>query len=247
MKVVTYRPDQLRWPQSLSSCQPPAYYVGGQWKTTYAVYPEPCYTHDEAMVVDLIAQCEAVCPLNPEHDAVLALLPHEFIGRNNGYTNCHSLYWRSDRTKWEDDYVDENGEAGKRGGIEHTIAICGKRIPPMPSMTRYLVAHEYGHAAFNHKRWTLGFDDRGADELEKIYMRMRGQPDYSETQETAGLNDWHLQIGEIVANDFRATIMHKETEYWPHLVPTLHRESVVAQWWLAQTRGEMETLMRDYR
>jgi hypothetical protein len=75
-------------------------------------------------------------------------------------------------------------------------------------MTRYLTAHEYGHIV----EWWIEYQ-RNIDEsqFDREYMEMRpgSSRDY-------GGRNWHRNVGELVANDFRICVTGIEPDFWPH-------------------------------
>jgi len=90
--------------------------------------------------------------------------------------------------------------------------LSGKRIPPHPAMTSYLVAHEYGHHvqwALEKKRGLKG--DSAVSEVDAEYMKLRPG---SHMDGSGG--KWHSKAGELFANDFRILVACIETEFWPH-------------------------------
>jgi hypothetical protein len=121
--------------------------------------------------------------------------------------------------------ADVDGKRAEVNGVAYSIVLCGKRIPPMASMTRYLVTHEYGHAAFNHAARLLGYTDRMGDRPERDYLSVRG------TEIAEGNRRWHQLASEIIANDFRTIVMRTEEDYWPHDVPRMGPTSAIAGWW----------------
>ena len=52
------------------------------------------------------------------------------------------------------------------------ICLAGKRIPPHPAMTRYLMGHEYGHGVFYHLARLRGFE-QDSEGLRKLYQALR--------------------------------------------------------------------------
>jgi hypothetical protein len=229
--VKLYGADDLHWPSFNDKEQTvPRYLVGRHnWIN---VYPEPCYRHS----MDLVQQCLEICEQKMKiEDGQIAILSHEFIGRNNGVTCQDHDYTARDKVekikchccdKMEDVYP-----------LSHTIALCGKPIPILPSMTKYLVAHEYGHAVWNHKCKILGYNG-GDTKLCEKYMALRGQDGY----DSSGPHPtWHREVHEIGANDFRILIAGAEVDFWPHDVP--RAESKLAEFWLADTREEMEKIL----
>ncbi len=243
MQVVALDSDDLHWPASNASSPSPAYGCGsGSYKRQFYVDPHPCYSHDVARVEDLLASCVGKSPHTEAGNSALYLLAHEFTGRNNGLAFEDPVYKRPDGTDWDeqikchccDDMLKLQGQA-------HSIVLCGKRIPIMPSMTRYLVTHEYGHTVWNRKRRLLGYTTGSNQKLQSLYMRLRGEPDYKERDN----EPWHQLVSEIVANDFRTLVMETECEFWPHEVPMASPGWAIARWWAATTREEMEAVMAE--
>ncbi len=230
-KVLTN--DDLIWPTASLQYKDPFYRCGaGSYPREVSVDPYPCYTHDQSLVEDLLAVCERAHPLPGAATQELCILSHEFVGRNNGFSWEDTIYRRPDETEWNEGIICYCGCAKiiNFQGQAHTILLCGKRIPIMPSMTNYLVAHEYGHVAFNHRRRLLGYTASDADKMKVEYMRLRGVPDWVE-RPTAR---WHELAGEIIANDFRILMAKQETEFWPHNVPHPHSASgkrAILTWW----------------
>ncbi len=181
--------------------------------------PFPAYPHDAGVAAGAADKAAQACP--PLYDIEIYLPNREEVGRTNGYsTNC---YPRS--------FVDGEWVTGLPLGL---IVMSGKRIPPHPAMTRYLVGHEYGH----HVCWMLG-KLRGAGHLQDDswlaeYATLRGLPDTTPPNGSGG--NWHRALEEIFACDFR-THLGVENEYWPH--PGIPRAADVAaenssfrSWWV---------------
>lgn len=233
MKIIPLSPDQLVWPAGTLGGQPsPCYRIGsGSYKSSLYVHPRPCYRADAGVVEQLVAECVDRFPLRGAASAELYLLPHDFQDGFNGITMEDTVWKRPDGSSWEEDFPHRNGgEPVKRsGGQAHCIIIAGKAIPHHPAMLRYLVAHEYGHAVFNHLVPRLGYHQNERGELERTYMALRGVADVSDVY-TAG--QWHRSPGEIIANDFRVLVMGREREFWPHPgVPEANADSAIVAWW----------------
>jgi len=212
--IRTWARDELVW--QFTHHQPPYFRYGSEGEhagTNYAyVDPFPGYAHDEAPALETLERLVAFWP--SKYDLMVWLSPFEFVGRTNGY---------SDRS-WS--YGDDRKPT-------HHIVLSGKRIPPHPAMTRYLVAHEYGH----HVEWWLNnelyHDDRyphGGGNEERLldeYLKLR--PGASRAFGTGGI--WHKSVGEIFACDFRSFV-GIETEFWPHHgVPRFDESPEVQAWW----------------
>lgn len=207
-------PDAGTWSfkDSSLSCRHPKHSFIGRFD------PFPAYPHDAGVAADAAKKAAQICP--PLYDIEIYLPNREEVGRTNGYsTNCYP------RT-----FVDGEWVTGLPLGL---IVMSGKRIPPHPAMTRYLVGHEYGH----HVCWMLG-KLRGAGHLQDDsflpqYAQARGLDVDLVRHDGAG-GTWHTSIGEIFACDFRILILGVEPEYWPHPgIARPHTVQGLADWWTA--------------
>lgn len=178
----------------------PAYSVRGKgWPTSIRVDPFPCARHDIRVVREEVARVVSVFPTGA--DLKVVTLAHEFLSRTNGFTVNTS----------EDEHR------------ESLIALSGKRTIVHHAMTRYLVAHEYGHAVDNWIDWKLS---KGKDEFETEYADERGvacKKDY-------GGGRWNDNIGEVIADDFRILVAKTDVDFWPHSVPHPHQTAMGAYW-----------------
>jgi hypothetical protein len=135
----------------------------------------------------------------------------ELPDRTNGDASKNTVSW-------------EDEDKGTKAVWEGVINLYGKRIPLHPAMTRYLVAHEYGHVVdywINHCR---GLKDDGFD---KEYAKMRG----IDCNLLYGGRRWHSNIGEVIANDFRIAVCGVEREFWPHDCKHPDEDDNVKNWW----------------
>ena len=158
----------------------PAYYPthAGTWARAEHVDPAPAYSHDAGLVRQELAHLRTVAPLT--FPLAVVLLSHEVTSRTNGH------------------YCDDRAYT-KDGRVEFPVGIIvlsGKRIPIHPAMTRYLVAHEYGHGVEYHLARLRKVKDRQI--LEQYVERVR--PD---AERGYGCGKWHSNVGELFANDFR--------------------------------------------
>jgi hypothetical protein len=157
------------------------------------VDPFPSYGHDPVLVKKVANQVSKLFPLPfPVH---FYLPKFETLDRVNGWTEI--------RNKWTKKH--QNPAPVEKA----VIVLSGKRIPIHPAMTRYLVAHEYGHAVEEHLLRVLGKKDH---EFRDEYVKLRGL----KKQKYYGGGTWHVSSGEVFANDFRIIICGIEQEYWPH-------------------------------
>jgi hypothetical protein len=178
----------------------PAYSIhhGGSYSRHDKVDAAPCYAHDEALAREEFERVRQLAPL-PFPIAVF-LLSHECSGRTNGhYLNEWNYTATPTATK--------TGEQYPAVGI---IVLSGKRIPIHPAMTRYLVAHEYGHGVMYHLTRQRGL--KSEETLLAAYVQ-KSRPDASRSY---GCRRWHANAGELFANDFRLLVAMRELEFWPH-------------------------------
>lgn len=182
------------------------------------VYPDPAYSHNIHLVRKWADKTEASLPL--KHSPGIYILEHEFVGRTNGFAD-RSWNYSSEETPKE--------WAGH-------IVLSAKTIPILPAMTRYLVAHEYGH----NVEWELArvrhmYENENA--VRDEYMKLPGRNGSHEY----GRGKWHSNIGELFANDFRILVAETETDFWPHPgFPHPHDAPDVEQFWLKATSDILE-------
>jgi hypothetical protein len=192
-RVITLTREDIYWPfrgEPQIFTQP---VNANTYKSSVNVDPFPAYAHDAELVRQVMQKVEDSFPI--EHSPDYYLLPCEDVGRTNGYAQRDWIY---------------NGSGEERTYEGHVI-LSAKRIPPHPAMTRYLVAHEYGH----HVQWAIetkrGMKDESVSELTREYMALRPG-----TQNGDGGGLWHSKTGELFANDFRILVAGVEPEFWPH-------------------------------
>lgn len=155
------------------------------------VDPCPGYSHDYMLVKKEYDRLLSTVPISTP--PIVFLLSYESISRTNG---------------WAEEYGNE-------------IVLSGKRIPIHPAMTKYLVAHEYGH----HIEYRLK-DIRSDDNLLEKYQNIRG----GTLEYRPGL--WHQSTRELFANDFRILVAGREEKFWPHPdYPHPHKLSKIADFW----------------
>lgn len=192
----------------------PYYKVGRQdrYRQHIRVDPTPAYPHDPELVRRTLDWCEKVCPL--PIPPIIFLLDREGVGRTSGQTHYDHNYEKKDA---HDRYEDLP-----------FIVLFAKRIPQHPGMTRYLVAHEYGHVV-DHVLAHMRYTDRTPWESQREeYAKLRGV----QGKGYYGPGSWHVSAGELLANDFRILITGIETEYWPHPgIPHPQLCPEVQEWW----------------
>lgn len=178
--------------------------------------PFPAYPHDLADVEDAARHVEAHVRLT--WDVEVRVADREEVGRSNGFSAL------ADSGHYEgDDWV--------KDPIVGLVVLSGKRVPPHPAVTRYLVAHEIGH----HVEWMLnqarGAEHAQSDGLINAYAELRGLP---EVHAGSG-GRWHDAAAEVFACDFRVLVCDVEAEYWPHPgVPRPEQaDADLPAWWAA--------------
>jgi hypothetical protein len=199
-RVIVLKQEDLQWPfhgEPYFETKPRYSKYARQIKIDSAF---PCYIHDPLMVQGLAKQVEDLFPV--EVFPNWYLISHEAEGRTNGYATKETLW------NW-----DKENDTHKAKGFEPYIVLSGKRIPLHPAMTRYLVAHEYGHIAqYQLEAWQGIEESYSFEKFEAPYAELRG----IEPQKGYGGGRWHTNTGEVIANDFRILVAGCEAEFWPH-------------------------------
>jgi hypothetical protein len=193
----------------------------GSWARNEKVDPAPCYTHDVEAVRAELAHLQRVAPV-PVPLGIF-VLSHEMLGRTNAWCLADRVYTKPG-----------SGESYPIG----IIAMSGKRIPIHPAMTRYLVAHEYGHFVEN---WLTRVRDLKDGQLRTQYLE-QVRPDASRNY---GCSKWHQNVGEIFANDFRILIAKREPEFWPHPGVARPEDNLAAIGWWEKVRQESWSELPD--
>ncbi len=190
-RIISFQPEDLIW-----DFEGKASFFAKLDSETYGrtlyVDPTPGYSHDRQLVLDTLTTVEEIFPIPLE--IKYFILPFEEFSRTNGSASPeHS--WDRDTEK-----------SSMTGAI---IVFSGKRIPPHPAMTRYLVSHERGHCVDYYISSRKGIK---SDEFRKQYAEMRGL----EYNKQYGPGKWHTNTGEILCNDARICLFGVEPEFWPH-------------------------------
>lgn len=189
----------------------------GAYERETPMDPTPGYPHDAEVVRWELNKVAAVFPV--AWPVTFYLPDRDALSRVNGETTVEQA--------WQAEQLPD----GTHPRLAE-VRLFGKRTPPHPAVTRYLVAHEYGHVV---ERWIaaargLKPDSRG---LLKEYARMRGleQRDFH----WPGPGHWHDDVGEVFACDFRLVVAKAEVEFWPH--PGVDRPGLeVRDWWAEAVR-----------
>lgn len=201
----------LEWPFNGSAA--PHVRIGGRrwgYGRSEQVDPFPAYAHDAALVRRTLRLVEAA--VSVKFKPTIYLLHFDTPARTNGWAYRDWDYSRNSEDKrWEGH-----------------IVLAAKRIPPHPAVTRYVVAHEYGH----HVEWEVerrkGYPGDG-NLVRDEYAELRGlDPDVGSRY---GGGKWHSNTGEVLANDFRILVAGIEPEYWPHDCPRPQKLKRLERWW----------------
>jgi hypothetical protein len=180
------------------------------------VDPYPCYPHDQYLVREEANYAFEKCPIPEEFRPTFDLLKFDTLERVNAWTR-RKFEWRYNGPKHLNPW--------KSG-----IVLLGKRIPIHPAMTRYLVAHEYGHVVDYYLQRFYEDKDPTQDDniLDEEYREIRKLP-YSD--DYYGGPTWDREVGEVIANDFRILVLEKEVEFWPHPISRPENVPAVIAWW----------------
>lgn len=181
---------------------------------TVKVDPFPGYAHDLQEVRRNVGLVRAKFPIT--WPVTFYLLSHESTTRTNAWAQAAAHDY--------DKKIENAPDGAEQYERDPFIVFSGKRIPPMPAMTRYLVPHEYGHIVEDWIAVQRGQQDH---QLLAEYAKLRGLPDAPKSYG----GGWHLTPGEIFANDFRILMIGAETDFWPHPVPRPWEVPEIIGWW----------------
>lgn len=205
MKSKVKEAKDLRW--SFGDRDPALYLPVTSWGERVKVDPWPCYAHDKELVEDTL---KVVVDRSWDLDVPIFIGYYEGLERSNAWAGERWCYNKEENVSY--------------------IFLLGKRIPPHPAVTRYLVAHEYGHCVEFWLNRKLGFDNEGRNPhgLREEYRKLRGIKNVKHY----GGGTWHKSPGEIFACDFRILVCGVEKNYWPHQgIEKPTRDSPVGRWW----------------
>lgn len=200
---------------------------GFSWGHQVVVDPFPCYRHNYGLIWQTAQQLAKKFPLGMV--VRYYVLAHEPISRTNATT-----------------YHDEDYDSALTIKPQMAeIIMNGKRVCIHPAMTKYLTVHEYGHAVYYWLSEVFGFDNKDPDGLYRKYCEVR-HINFNESRRSVyGGRKWHLDIGEVFANDFRIVVGNESSEWWPH---TNHTEPLTAtgvvDWWIAAGEASQKYLAK---
>ena len=202
VRVVSIGADQISFPFDGK----PSVYLKAlhSYGRSLEVDPFPAYAHDAGQVEMLAAEVCACFPIR--FDTTFYVLPCELPSRTNAHATRDFIY----DCKCEDCKALAPSRDQERRWEPHVV-LQAKRIPPHPAMTRYLVAHEYGHIVQHWIEHVRGIADAVTTEFDREYMKLRPGSNNDD-----GGGRWHQNVGEMIANDFRICVCGFEIEFWPH-------------------------------
>jgi hypothetical protein len=178
----------------------------------------PCFRHDVPLVEKILRECGRVAPLAGVPVTVFVSL-WEGLARTNGWAY-------EDTAHYDASEVPDWWHGPGPRPFEGVIALSGRRIEIHPAVTRYVVAHEYGHLVDEYLQ-RLRYPGQTGGELQRDYAKMRGL----DPSTPYGSGTHHLHPGEVLANDFRSHVLGLEQEFWPHPVKPAWQLKRVARWW----------------
>jgi hypothetical protein len=196
-RVTLFKDKDVKYPFDNNAKPSLSLKLPGTYGHTEYIDPFPCYHHDRDLVIAEAKKAEAAFPLgSPPH---YFILPFDTTSYTNG--------WASYERVWNYGGKDINL-------LVPWIGLSGKRIVLHPAMTKYLVAHEYGHCVQYWIEYRTGIKQKSPSSFEREYANIRGitcNRDY-------GARKWHRNIREIIVNDFRIIMTGAEVDFWPHEV-----------------------------
>jgi hypothetical protein len=207
-KVVLLKPENLVWSFEQDV---PRYIANGH---DVKVDAFPAYPHNIALVESILKSVSKKFPI--DWPVTLYVLSNEVLERTNAYAQGQAFNYNKK--------FDEANDHDEWYPREPYIVFSGKRIPILPAMTKYLVPHEYGHIV---EDWIAYKQNRRDYDLLKEYAEIRKL----EPNPKSYGGGWHLDHGEIFANDFRILICKSTPDFWPHLVPRPEDCPAIVKWW----------------
>jgi hypothetical protein len=212
--VIELTPDDVVWPFGSD----PFVRIGkSHWPHTTRIDPFPCYSHDVGIVRRCVKSLNTFWHL--PFDLTYYLMPFDTNHGTNGWFQIDTDHLE-DKTK-------------KHFG---SVTLAGKRIPIHPAMTRYLCFHEFGHAVEEAIALSRGLSV-GCDAIQPEYAEVRGLT----PQKEYGGDNWHKNVCEVLACDFRILIAAAEPEFWPHPgIPRPEEVPAIKVWWANELVKNME-------
>lgn len=178
------------------------------------VDPFPCAAHNPKIMRQHVKETTAKFPIPAP--VYWVVMPFEAESRTNAWASSGDIY-KNDHPKAYNKY-----------GIEGYITFSGKRTIVHPAMTKYLVAHEYGHIV----DYYISARGRQAGEKDhywfrKAYAKMRGIK-YNDSYGGGKRKD---SIAEVIADDFRIAVAGVDTDFYVHTCTHPLKSAKVKKFW----------------
>lgn len=203
-----------------------AFFRPGKWpdereRKLVNLNPRPCHAHGRELVAEVLGAAEAVFPV---------------VRRPTVYLFHFDTHASSNQAEtWEEQVHNVPADGHGRPLTAPFIALYGKPTPIHPVVTRYLVAHEYGHVVCEVLALQHSSAERevARDTFLRHYAELRG---LQVPEGGYGPDTWQQHPEEVFANDFRVLMVHHNEEFWPHPgVPRPETLPHLAQWWYARS------------
>lgn len=213
-KVIQKQPGDLIWPFAGTP-----YFnvekISDKYERHVEVDPFPCAVHNMETVCEHVARIESVFPTNELIQWII--LPNETTNRTNGWAMKESI-WSNDK------------EIEKKHKVECLIVLSGKRPIVHPSMTNYLVAHEYGHAV---DYWITACmrEETGAKSSSQPFHEEYAKMRDVELKTEYGGGRWVDNIMEIIADDFRIIVSKTDQHFYPHSCTHPLKHGLIINYW----------------
>lgn len=199
-KFIVKKPNEIVWPFK-GSPRHKIKQLGSGYFSNIEVDPFPCNTHNADILRTKIDEIEKLFPIGTLLQWIS--LPHEVVERVNAWAQSNQIWGDHDEIK-------------KKHRLDASIVFSGKRANIHPAMTKFLVAHEYGHAVDSWINSIMKEEENNRDEnlFHKKYAEMRGLEWKSD--EDYGGGNYHDTIVEIIADDFRIVVGKTDPDFYQH-------------------------------
>lgn len=190
------------------------------WGRNIEIDPFPTTVTDVKIVEERVPVIESKFPIGTILQWVI--LPHEVMERSNAWANYDYLYC---------DNTEEGSLIQKKHKMTGLVVFSGKRGNIHPAMTRFLVAHEYGHQVdyWINALMKAEEDSRDEDLFHKRYAEVRGLEFKDDTNYGGG--NYHDSLVEIIADDFRIVMGETDPDFYQHsCVNPLDCPSIIQYW-----------------
>ncbi len=211
-KVVLIDPKEMKW--AFNGGQP-SYNIKQlcyDYDCHIDIDPFPCNSHNSKLLLETVTKVEGKFKIGAPTRWIV--LPNDTTHYTNAYAQKNYVSGEENRKKYK---------------FEGMIVMAGKRTIIHPAMTKYLVAHEYGHmvdywitAMMNEK-----LDSTNETIFRKKYAEMRG----IEYNEKYGGGNWVDNIGEIIADDFRIVVANTDKDFYLHTCTHPLEHTEVKKYW----------------